>query len=616
MDIWVGKILGQTSPKDWVQVHDFTPFEPEQIQSRGRLVVAIAIHQDNHAEGVEIATQGHEVISRVHELYYGSTDKTPAEQLTATFVTIGQEYNTETDHVELAGVAIVGEMAYVATMGGGVWTKKNSLEGWIINPGEAPSSVETLTGQLSTGQVMILGNSGFWHSLPLGVVKASVENEEGQAVMETLGTVIHGEGKAQNGVGIVVKIAAPVAVSDEVSAPAIVRPKVSLLKRIQDKLPKAQKVVYLSQGDRDKTRKGVMYAGIGFIILILLLAGAWQMREHKLAVANSAQSVALDDLLSKFREAKALTSLNPARSRELLGQVQSGLAILPTGAIDKKDARWQEITTNLPTVLGAATGTRAVNLNEILDLGLVRQGMQGAIMRVSEDGLVVLDTVGDRLVLVDPVKKKGDVVGGVDALGKTQLLATYPGKAEVLSSKGVVECSIPTGSCKVVISPDAEWGQIVDMGMFGGNIYLLSHSGIWRHQVSETGFSAKQAWIGEGEDTSPIVQSTSMVIDGSVWVVGPGGAISKYTRGVKDNFALSDLDKPLGSRIVVYTDADSEKLYILDPENGRLVVTAKTGAYDSQYVADQFKSATSVVVDEKAGALYVLTGAKVWGSAL
>ena len=231
---------------------------------------------------------------------------------------------------------------------------------------------------------------------------------------------------------------------------------------------------------------------------------------------------------------------------------------------------------------------------------------------IRDGKLVVLVTQGDRLIEVNPEKKSAEVVAGKDDLGDAKLLATYPGKATILSEKGIVQCSVLSTQCSVVVKPDDGWGEVVDMGMFAGNIYLLSKGQIWRHQVTDAGYGGRQEWIGP-EDHQPLAEASNMAIDGSVWISG-GGNILKYTRGIKDSFAISGLDNRIGEGAVIYTDEDTLKLYVLDPStgSGRVVVLAKTGEYEGQYTAEQLGEGKDLAVDEKMGKIYVTSGSKIW----
>ncbi len=627
MTPWVGKILGQTSPEWWVQVHDFIPEDPDQIQNRGRLIAAIALRLEGK-EQIELVAAGREIIARIHELYYGDVTAPPLDQLKQAIANIEEEFTRQGAVINIAAVCLVGESIHVAAIQGGAWVKVGNKEGWIINP-ESTQGLTALSGKLLPDQIVIVGSHGFWKEMPLGIIKAAIENEEGEAMLETLGTVVHGNDRMKGGVGVIIKnspgprvatpeVVEPVETVEEILPPPSKAAKISLrqkLQTLQAKLPTMRRPVYVVSGDKTKSRRNLTYVGIGFLVVVAVLMGGWQYRKRHVAEISSASNVAIQDTLDKFREAQALIDLNPVRSRELLTQVQQELPNLKSAKSKKVDPRIAEIEQGLPAVLGAATGTRTPQVQEVLNLSLVREGMTGQWMRYLDGQLWILDTSGNRLVMVDPSKKKGEVVAGLESLGTPRTLAVYPGKVEVLSDKGIVECSTSKTKCSVKVEADSDWGSVVDMGMFGGNIYLLTNQAIWRHQVTEDGFSKKQDWLAESEDKTGLSQSVSLSIDGSLWISTPE-KILKYTRGVKDAFEYSGLDAPLGKKTVVYLTDETDKMYVLDPDNGRVVIFAKTGEYDSQIQVEQAKAATALVVDEKNSILYLLTEGKIWEASL
>jgi hypothetical protein len=492
---------------------------------------------------------------------------------------------------------------------GGTWAKLSDKEGWLVSP-ESAQPLQTLTGNLRPGLTLVVGNPKFWEGMPLGVVKASLKNDDPQLVLDTLGSMVQGNTKMQNAAAAVVRVSSP----QVVAMPEVVT------KAPKFKMPdwlKRRSEIYLANPSEASKRRRTMLTGVGFLILLLLLVGAWQFRKHQQAIKTSAQSVQLDELMYKYREAVALTQLNPARSREILQEVVPQIKELSEKMGKKKDPRLAEIETGLPAVLGAATGTKSPTPEVVLDLTLLRSDLQGNYLKLTSDqGLVVLDTKASRLVLVDPSKKKGEVVAGQDNLGIARAVATYPSKVEVVSDKGVVECSQTGSACAVKLPVDEKIAGLVDLGMYGGNIYLLDRVSLWRYQVGESGFGSAQKWLADSEQPD-FSNAQTMTIDGSIWVGKAGGMVEKYVRGVKDNFVLQDLDQPLGQKIGLYTDEDSDKLYIWDGDNGRIVVVTKaTGIFDSQYKLSQIQETTSFVVDEKAGVLYLLTGSKIWGAKL
>jgi hypothetical protein len=363
--------------------------------------------------------------------------------------------------------------------------------------------------------------------------------------------------------------------------------------------------VYLDGSDRrEKARKLMRVGGVVFVMVVLVLVGIGQIKAKQERIKKEKLNQAIEQVVADYQEAVKLVELNPVRSRELADQAQAGLDRLSESA--RQDKRLDEVKSGLGEVLGAAVGVKAANTKKVLDLSLVREDFRGAKMRLDDGGnLVVLDVGGQRVTKVDPDKKSGTVVVGKEQVGLAELVATYPGKLVVVNDKGVVECTVGNGQCKKVVEVDEEWGEIKDVGMFAGNIYLLDGGvgKIWKYPVIENGYGAKQEWLAnEVKLPSKVV---SMSIDGMVWVGGEG-EVKKYVRGVEDRFEMGEINKKLGNDLEVEAQEDGERLVVLDRENARVVIFKKDGSYVEQYQEEKLSSAKDVVLDEKARRVYVL----------
>ncbi|KKU02668.1 MAG: hypothetical protein UX99_C0012G0014 [Candidatus Amesbacteria bacterium GW2011_GWB1_47_26] len=607
MEIYVGKIVGRISGKRWAQVHDFVH------ETKGRLIVAASLAVSGEKTEVEMVEMGRELLARVHELYFGNLE----EEAMINLKRMVETMETEFEGVEMVVLTAVGEVLYVAANMGGAWAKMKEKEGWVIRP-DAEPGVRVLSSWTKNQEILVLGNSRFWEELPLGVVKAAVENNDVEAAVETLGAVVHGGERGEGAVGVVVQLhndkseilnsKSQVNLNDQIKKPKInfKLPEIKLPKLRWPSLPRGGGV-YVVRGNKDLDRKRMMWAGIGFLVMLMVLVGGWRWSERNKQIKQSEQNKQIEMISEKFNEAKAVVTLNPARSRELLKEIDPEVQKLKNSKTQSKDKRVMQIVGEWEGVWNEAMGTKVAQPELVLDLGLVREGMVGEKLEMRDGKLVVLDTQGDRLIEVNPGKKSAEVVAGKNDLGEARLLATYPGKTVVLSDKGIVECQGLGAKCQVVVKPDDGWGEIVDMGMWGGNIYLLSKAGIWKHQGGEGGYGAKQSWLSEAGDY------LGMAIDGSVWITEIRNEkleIRKYTRGVKESFEVSGVEGLEGE--VIYTDDETEKLYVLDTAGGRIVVLAKTGEYESQYVNEAIKGATGLVVDEKTGKIYLLAGSKVY----
>ncbi|MEK7163975.1 MAG: hypothetical protein AAB768_02405 [Patescibacteria group bacterium] len=600
----VGKIVGKVDGKYWAQVHDFSH------GLRGRLLAIITLEKTEGESEVAVVARGRDVLSHLHELYFGQTEASVYDQLfTAVSMMVSQEPSLQLDCAVL-----LDEALYLVSCGGGVWLRQDQKEGWLLKP-EDIVEIRKLSGPAAAGQRLVLGNRLFWQHVPAGVVRAALESDLEQAV-ETLGAVVHGSQKSQGEAGIIIEIAqAPspkpqfVVRQEEELVIETPPPTGKSLDWLAAKFPKRTAPVFVQYG-KSKTSK-TLIIGIIFLLIFGVLGIVGRARFQYLVSGRAKLDQRSEELNYKFNEAKALVPLNPVRSSQMLAEIKDTLAdIRAKGGVKYKNPSLDSLELELPTVINKSKGINEIAPTEILDLTLIRDGFSGQKMAIQDDKLMVLDSISNRVIVVDPVKKSGAVLVGSDVIGGASLIAAYPGKTEILSKNGIVECSVLITHCSVKIKFDEDWGEVVDMGMFAGNIYLLTKTNIWRYQSGEAGYGNKQNWIAKSE-TVDLSGSTTLAIDGSLWIVN-GQNIVKLTRGVKEAFEISGLEKPLGINPIIYTNEDAENLYILDRTNSRVVTIKKTGEYSASYLSSSLAGTTSLVVNEKAGRVYLLAGSKIW----
>jgi len=175
-----------------------------------------------------------------------------------------------------------------------------------------------------------------------------------------------------------------------------------------------------------------------------------------------------------------------------------------------------------------------------------------------------------------------------------------------LAGQGILKV---TKNPELKIKKDAEWGEIRDLTGFTGNLYLLDSQGeIWKYLATDEEFGAKQKWLRE---TANFSQAKKMMIDGSIWVLTQDGQILKFTRGIKDNFNITGLSKPLSEIAAFYTNADLKNLYLLDKGNSRVVVLSKSGEYQSEFSWSGINEANDLTVTSDDGQIFLLSGSKI-----
>lgn len=366
-------------------------------------------------------------------------------------------------------------------------------------------------------------------------------------------------------------------------------------------------LAYRHDGDGGRKIKKTIYIGLGFLVLGVVLFGIGGYRRAETDLKKSAEYQEVESMWSEFERAKG----DVAKLQGLKSRVDG------YSGKDYED-RVKTIKDQLPTLIEEASGVKRVELSELIDLGLVREGMRVVKMTILSGKIWGLDTSEGRLVSVDIKKKSGSVVAGADDLGKPVALASYPGRVVIFGDKGGVQCDIGNTKCKQVITVEQAGEGVVGIGMFAGNIYSVDTTGeIWRYSVVDTGYGSKTKWIGE--DQVKVSGVTGLTIDGSIWLIrgsetlNSKSEILKYTRGVKDSISVSGLDTDFGLGAVLYTSDQVEKLYILDPQKERIVTLDKTGKYESQVKNSLLKEATDLAVDGEE-VIYIAVGSKIYTS--
>lgn len=123
---------------------------------------------------------------------------------------------------------------------------------------------------------------------------------------------------------------------------------------------------------------------------------------------------------------------------------------------------------------------------------------------------------------------------------------------------------------------DENWKKGIDIKTYGRFAYVLSptENQIWKYERRSANYSAASAYnVGNVE----IADAISFTIDGSIYVLSASGDITKLFRGQNADYDFRQLPSiPFsGPNLKLYTSAELGYLYILDPDNKRLLVFTK-----------------------------------------
>lgn len=163
------------------------------------------------------------------------------------------------------------------------------------------------------------------------------------------------------------------------------------------------------------------------------------------------------------------------------------------------------------------------------------------------------------------------------------------------------------GAKKEVLKNNSDWESPTAIAPYQANLYVLDQKKGVLKIIGGTAVS--NYFTSEKPDLS---SATGLAIDGSIWIVTTDGKILKYTKAKKDTFTLSGLTKELKSPTKIYTNADTDYLYILDNGNSRIVKTDKNGAFQKEITAPYIGQAKDLDIVEAEKKAYILSGSKVY----
>lgn len=234
-------------------------------------------------------------------------------------------------------------------------------------------------------------------------------------------------------------------------------------------------------------------------------------------------------------------------------------------------------------------------------------------MSYSVGKILLLDESQKSLFQIEIKTKNNQLIAGQTQLGDAQYASLNGDFAFVYSrDKGLLRIETPKRQITTVATVDTEWGEITDIFGFSSNVYLLDakNNQIWKYVPAGSGYTEKQIYLKDNQGLD-FTNAKQLYIDFSVWVLRDLPEIIRFTAGTRDFYSIGGLDTPLNQVEAIFAPEKEDLLFILDPQNKRVLMTKKNGEYISQYTSDVFAAATDLIYDEESKTLYVLENSKI-----
>lgn len=374
--------------------------------------------------------------------------------------------------------------------------------------------------------------------------------------------------------------------------------KVSLLSKIVR--PFLMEINNIKRGDIGAIRRNIVAVAV-IIVLVLAISGGFALykksEREKISQFNQHLSVAS----SKYSEAVAIMELNKNRAREIL--IEADREVKLALSIRGNDEAGKKLAGDIETKLKETEIVSDVKFEEV-----ARAGDALKSLGQTSDSLVGIS--GDQLYVVDitsPDVKSGDVekivTGGSVAVG-----IVFDSSAYLATNSKVYRVDLADAKSVDV----GEISGARDIGIFFGNVYILSDDSITKFVPIEAGYSGGSEYLSS---VQTFTDKSHMAIDGSIWVTN-GREILKFTRGEKESFEISGLVGTTGEFSLIYTTAGLDDLYVVDFVNSALLVIGKDGVYKQVLSSAEFSRASDLLVSEGGQKVYISVGDKILSTTL
>ncbi len=312
-------------------------------------------------------------------------------------------------------------------------------------------------------------------------------------------------------------------------------------------------------------------------------------RDLQTLVAQSAKD--RDDAKTRaIYDKESAKNLLLADQKKLADALPSTSDVILTSQINSELSEIKQLLAMVDNVF------REDNPKVAFDLSKERSNFEGrGLTRLGND-LYAFDSNVLYKLVVDKVDQRTVVVNGNTTAEVTRAAPITKDNVIELYTKDNQVIEFKSGNFTQIKAPggdNAVWKNAVALAEYADRKFLYfldpSEDTIWRYGRDASG--AFQEPVSKNLAKLDYKNAVSVTVDGAVYVLSNDGQINKTYADEKQDFVIDGLSDPLKNptKILADKNQDTGRLYILDPENSRIVVLSKSGKYQAQYVLPEVK---------------------------
>jgi len=362
-------------------------------------------------------------------------------------------------------------------------------------------------------------------------------------------------------------------------------------------------------------------------ILILVLVGllAW-------CLVPSALEESRDDryagLVAEARVAlaNAQETDDPGQRRESLRATD--LALAEAEDLNPDDAAVAELRGQVAALVAELDAVLELpELDFIVD---VSERVPGAVsardLALGGGGAYFLDRQGQRVIVISllgpnpepqALFQAGDLAG-TEIAGAPQHIAWAPELGALLildDARRLIAARFGEAPQPLTLRDAQAWGSADGIAYVGGSLYLLDREGdqVWRYLPTETGFDSEREPLLASVE---LEHALEVAVSDALYLVLEDGTILRFQGPLVQTLSQAGIDLPLLSPASLVPLPASDRLFVADRGNKRIVVLSPDGTFRQQLRSPTFTDLRSIAVDEPNGLLYILVGGALYRTPL
>lgn len=363
---------------------------------------------------------------------------------------------------------------------------------------------------------------------------------------------------------------------------------------------------------RFKKANKITMIGVAVIFAILVWSVVFGYQRRAEAQLQKKITTSKELISKKLTQAEDEAFLNLDLSMSLIAEAKAETEKLKSDVGPKKAKDIAEIEQMIKDKENQIVKKEEKPYDEFYDLALEDKDAKGSKVFLNGENVAILDT-NKKTIYVLSLTKKSITKKTAGEVASASLIGMTKENVFFFTDDNGVYQFTSDDKVKQVIKYDDEWGEIVDLQLFGSNIYVLDKEKdeIFKYGVIASGYGPKSSYFQGGQSVD-LASASSFAIDASVYV-SIGDQIAKYTRGSREEFKTSFPTSAV-QITKIYTSEEVEKVFAWDKSKGTIYVLNKTGTYERQLKSPILTKADDFFVYQSS--VYILSGQKIYKMSL